>query len=228
LIWAQKKRGAPYVFNHRDLKALNDDGGENGGLQMRSDWYLPLCTGRERIKVNGSKAHTTQKPEALLYRVILASSRQGEVVLDPFFGTGTTGAVAKKLHRRWIGIERDPGYVEIARERIEATEPVDLDEAGLHLADGRETRRIPFGMLLECGLLQPGQELSFGECGEIRAVIMANGHLRCGDRVGSIHQVAKALRQAPCNGWSAWYYRDETTGQSVVIDRLRQRLRETW
>ncbi len=228
LIWAQKKRGAPYVFNHRDTKALNDDGRENGGLQMRSDWYLPLCTGKERIKVNGLKAHTTQKPEALLYRVILSSSRPGDLVLDPFFGTGTTGAVAKKLHRRWIGIERDPRYVEIACRRIEATQPAALDEADLHLVDGRKTRRIPFGALLEYGLLQPGQTLSFGERGEVNAVILANGHLRCGELSGSIHQVAKALRKAPCNGWMSWYYQDEANGKRAVIDRLRQRVRKNW
>ena len=122
LIWAQKERGARYTFNYHDMKALNDD------LQMRSDWHIPLCTGAERIKVNGEKAHSTQKPEALLYRVILSSSNPGDVVLDPFFGSGTTGAVAKRLSRHWIGIERDERYIAVARERIAAIQPQLLAE----------------------------------------------------------------------------------------------------
>jgi modification methylase len=228
LIWAQKKRAAPYTFNHHDMKALNDDGRESGVLQMRSDWYLPLCTGKERLKVNGAKAHATQKPEALLYRTLLASSKPGDVVLDPFFGTGTTGAVAKKLHRHWIGIERDPDYVEIARQRIEAVEPASLTDIELISPEDRKQPRIPFGVLLENGFVQPGQTLYFGERGDISAVILANGHLCCRGMVGSIHQIAKALRQGPCNGWTHWHYLDEKTGERVAIDRLRERVREEW
>jgi modification methylase len=226
LIWAQKQRDTPYTFNHRDMRALNDDGRENGGLQMRSDWYIPTCTGKERIKLNGAKAHATQKPEALLYRVLLASSKPNDIVLDPFFGTGTTGAVAKKLHRHWIGLERDPGYVEIARKRIDAIECAPLSDLELLLEDSRGARRIPFGLLLECGLIQPGQLLSFGESGDLSALVLANGHLKYGEMIGSIHQVAKAIHQAPCNGWTHWYYQDQGTGERKMIDGLRQRIRE--
>ncbi len=125
LIWAQKEAGQRYTFNHHAMKALNED------LQMRSDWYLPICNGKERLRINGAKAHATQKPEALLYRVILSSSNPGDVVLDPFFGTGTTGVVARRLQRHWIGIERDPQYAWLARQRIAATPPGDLEAARL-------------------------------------------------------------------------------------------------
>ncbi len=220
LIWAQKVRGARYTFNYHALKSLNDE------LQMRSDWYLPLCTGRERLRLDGAKAHSTQKPEALLYRVILASSDPGDVVLDPFFGTGTTGAVAKKLNRRWIGIERDEGYVALARARIDAIRPELYPEAAARLPDRRRAPRIPFGTLLERGLLRPGQTLCFGPRGEVTATLLADGRLRSGDLVGSIHQVGRALENAPCNGWEHWYYDDPETGERAPIDRLRERVRE--
>lgn len=220
LIWAQKVRGARYTFNYRAMKALNDD------LQMRSDWHLPLCTGKERLKVDGAKAHSTQKPEALLYRVILASSNPGDVVLDPFFGSGTTGAVAKKLNRRWIGIERDESYVALARQRIESIQPELFPEAAAQLPERRRAPRIPFGALLEQGLLRPGQTLYFGRRGEKTATVLADGRLRCGELVGSIHQVGRALANAPCNGWEHWYYEDAETGERAVIDRLRERVRQ--
>jgi site-specific DNA-methyltransferase (adenine-specific) len=220
LIWAQKRRGASYTFNHQDIKALNGD------LQMRSDWFLPLCTGKERIKVNGSKAHATQKPEMLLYRVILSSTKPGDVILDPFFGTGTTGAVAKKLHRRWIGIERDAKYVEIARQRIEMIEPGSLDEVVFEPRQKRRQERLPFGRLLECGLLLPGQRLYFDRQEEAHAVVLANGHIRYQDMSGSIHQVARAIQQTPCNGWEHWYFEDTASGNLEAIDTLRQKLRE--
>ncbi len=219
LIWAQKQQGARYTFNHHAMKALNDDGRESGGLQMRSDWYLPLCTGVERVKVNGEKAHATQKPEALLYRVILAASNPGDVVLDPFFGSGTTGAVAKALGRRWIGIERDAEYSRIANQRIFDIQPAPA--SSLAFDEPRKVKRIPFGALLENGLLQPGQTLTFGPDGVPAATILANGHLRCGELVGSIHQVARTLAGAPCNGWEHWYYQDEQ-GRQVILDELRQ------
>ena len=155
LIWAQKVRGERYIFNHQSMKSLNGD------LQMRSDWHLPLCTGKERLKINGSKAHATQKPEALLFRVILSSSDAGDVVLDPFFGTGTTGAVAKKLHRGRIGIERDEKYVKLAQERIDAIQPGEYDENVYRDKRRRNQPRVPFGTLLELGLLQPGESLYF-------------------------------------------------------------------
>jgi modification methylase len=215
LIWAQKKPGAKYTFNHQSMKALNDD------LQMRSDWYLPIVTGSQRLKVNGKKAHSTQKPEALLYRVIMASSNPGDVVLDPFFGTGTTGAVAKKLGRRWIGIERDRKYITLARRRIDSVQ--EADGESLHV-EKRKQARVPFGALLENGWLHPGQTLYFARNGT-KAKILANGHLRCGRLTGSIHGVAKALTgNAPANGWDLWLYEDEN-GKKIVIDELRERLR---
>ena len=217
MIWAQKKQGAKYTFNHKSMKALNDD------LQMRSDWNLPLATGKQRIRTNGSKAHSTQKPEALLYRVILASSNPGDVLLDPFFGSGTTGAVAKKLGRRWIGIERDQRYIMVAQKRIDAVQSA--DEEALHV-EKRKQARVPFGALLENGLLHPGQTLYFARKG-IRAKILSNGHLRCGNLTGSIHAVAKSLMEnAPANGWDVWFYKDET-GKKIAIDELREKLRST-
>jgi site-specific DNA-methyltransferase (adenine-specific) len=220
LVWAQKERGARYTFNHHVMKALNDD------LQMRSDWYLPLCVGKERLRLDGEKAHTAQKPGALLYRVLLSSTNPGDIVLDPFFGTGTTGALARSLQRRWIGVERDPRYIELARERI-AQVPAAEPDRGLYEFENKRTRaRVSFGMLLENGLLRAGQELYFGEAGDQAATILANGHLRCQDLTGSIHQIGKALNKGPCNGWEAWYYFDETENRRWPIDRLRQEVRE--
>ena len=220
LLWAQKQRGARYTFNHHVMKALNDE------LQMRSDWYLPLCIGKERLRVDGEKAHTAQKPEALLYRVLLSSTNPGDIVLDPFFGAGTTGAMARRLQRRWIGIERDASYVELSRQRI-AAEPDPNPDRSLYEFENKRTRaRIPFGMLLESGLLRPGQLLYFGETGEQEASVLSNGHLRCENLVGSIHQVGKALNNGPCNGWEAWYYEDEADSRRWPIDRLRQMVRK--
>jgi modification methylase len=216
LLWAQKKQGAKYTFNHHAMKALNED------LQMRSDWNLALSTGKERIKSNGVKAHPTQKPESLLYRVLLASSNPGNVVLDPFFGSGTTGAVAKKLGRHFIGIERDKKYIKVAQKRIDATTPA--DKASLDVAT-RKLERIPFGVLLENGLLLPGQKLYFAKGGRM-AKVLANGHIRCGEVTGSIHMVARSLLDgAPANGWDLWLYNDEN-GERHTLDTLRQCIRE--
>jgi site-specific DNA-methyltransferase (adenine-specific) len=216
LLWAQRERGAKYTFNHHSMKALNDD------LQMRSDWYMPLCTGKERRKVNGEKAHNTQKPEALLYRILLASTNPGDVILDPFFGTGTTGAVAKKLGRHFIGIERDEGYIKIAQERIAAVEP--SPEAALRIPNPRQQKRVPFGALLEAGLLQPGQTLYFTK-NSLPATIQADGSLRCGELTGSIHGIAKSLLNAPANGWDCWFF-ENGDGLRVPIERLRENIRK--
>jgi site-specific DNA-methyltransferase (adenine-specific) len=220
LLWVQKHQGARYTFNYQALKALNGD------LQMRSDWVLPICSGKERIKIDGKKVHSTQKPEALLYRVIMASSNPGDVVLDPFFGTGTTGAVAKKLHREWIGIERDPLYIDVAQERIDTIAPQPYDEAVFDFPSKRALPRVPFGDLLHYELIQPGQVLVFDQQEDVTAVVLANGHLRYKDFTGSIHQVGKHINNGPCNGWQCWYYFDADTGQLEVIDRLRARIRE--
>ncbi|MCI0519786.1 MAG: site-specific DNA-methyltransferase [Chloroflexi bacterium] len=214
LLWAQKVRGARYTFNHHAMKALNED------LQMRSDWFLSLCTGRERVKVQGVKAHSTQKPEALLYRVLLATTRPGDVVLDPFFGSGTTGAVAKRLGRRWIGVEREAAYVQVARERIAAVPPPPEGAEAL-FALPAPRRRVPFGALLESGLLRAGQTLTFGREGAFRAVVLADGSLRCGEERGSIHMLGRRLTGAPCNGWTQWFFEED--GARLPIDVLRER-----
>jgi site-specific DNA-methyltransferase (adenine-specific) len=221
LIWAAKSRHAGNAFNHHAMKSLNDD------LQMRSDWLLPICSGPERIKVDGKKAHSTQKPEALLYRVILSASRPGDVVLDPFFGSGTTGAVAKKLHRHWIGIELEPGYIQIASQRLAAVQPAS-DDQRLFLTD-RPRRKSPpvrFGSLLESGLLQPGQQLFFKADRSQAAWIKPDGKLLRDGIEASIHQLGRHLScGSPCNGWEHWYYEAEN-GQLQPIDRLRQLLAE--
>lgn len=219
LIWAQKHRGARYTFNYDSLKALNDD------LQMRSDWYFPICSGAERLKVDGQKAHATQKPEALLHRVITASSRPGDLILDPFFGTGTTGVMAKRLHRHWLGIEREAAYCRLAESRLAATTPLPPAALIAPTPSKRDRTRIPFGALIEAGLLQPGQTLWFGRTGPMTATILANGQLRCGEQIGSIHAIGRSLRQAPCNGWEHWYFADASSGARQPIDLLREQLR---
>jgi site-specific DNA-methyltransferase (adenine-specific) len=221
LIWATKDQATKYTFNHHAMKELNN------GLQMRSDWELPLCTGSERIRIDGEKAHSTQKPESLLYRILLASTNAGDVVLDPFLGTGTTAAVAKKLHRNWIGIEKDTGYVKIARERIAAVNPEPYDVATFDVRDRRHKEpRVPFAHLLEMGLLKPGQKLFFRMNSERVALIKPDGKLLIDSFEGSIHQVGKHLSGgSPCNGWEHWYYEDKE-GELVVIDSLRQWVRE--
>ncbi len=191
----------------------------NGDLQMRSDWVLPICTGKERLRANGSKIHSTQKPEALLYRILLSTTNPGDVVLDPFFGSGTTGVIAKKLGRHFIGIERDDGYIKIAEERIKRV--IRVPDYSLEYLEPRSSPRIPFGTLLESGLLQPGQLLYFADDNKITATILANGKIKCGPVTGSIHSVAKSLnKNTPSNGWDCWLY--DTDGKKHVIDTLRK------
>lgn len=219
LIWATRSHGQRrYTFNYHALKSLNDD------KQMRSDWGLPICTGGERIRVNGEKLHTTQKPEALLYRVLLATTNPGDLVLDPFFGTGTTGAVARRLGRHYIGIERDPAYAEAARRRIAAVTPA--DEQALQPQRTRRTQpRLPFGALIERGLLAPGQVLLFDRREDRAAIIQADGTIQLSDgRRGSIHAIGASVAGLPsCNGWDHWYYADGD--QLLTIDHLRERVR---
>lgn len=219
LIWAKKSESQKkYTFNYSAMRNLNEE------KQMRSDWELPLCTGAERLKVNGEKAHTTQKPESLLYRVILSSSSPGDVVLDPFFGTGTTGAVAKKLHRHWIGIERDVEYIRVAQERINEITPLPYDEALFVTPSKRTAERIPFGRLLEEGLLQPGDTLHLKKTG-ITAQVTADGMLLSGRERGSIHSLGSRLLDVPSlNGWDHWYYTD-ASGELLPLDTLRAKLR---
>src|SRR5215212_1550939 len=220
LLWAKKsKEQKKYTFNYQAMRNLN------GEKQMRSDWELPLCTGSERIRVNGEKAHTTQKPEALLYRVMLCSSNRGDLVLDPFFGTGTTGAVARKLHRYWIGIERDPDYIRVAQQRIDAIVPPALEESLFTTKSKRDARRVPFGNLLEAGLLQPGDTLYLAKT-KGAALISSDGTLRSGELSGSIHAVGASMLGFPAlNGWEHWYYRDAESGELQPIDNLRAKIR---
>ncbi len=219
LIWASKTKGARYTFNHHAMKSVND------GLQMRSDWLLPICSGAERIKENGKKAHSTQKPEALLYRLILASSNPGDVVLDPFFGSGTTGAVALKLHRHWIGIEQDENYVRIAQQRLDQIRPEAFQDEVFDVRDKKRLQpRVAFSSLLENGLLRPGQALYFhGDRGQ-PALLKPDGRLLINGFEGSIHQAGKYLMNGgPCNGWDHWYFETET-GDLQPIDVLRQKI----
>jgi len=214
MLWCAKDEKARYTFNYRAMKALNDD------LQMRSDWLLPICSGGERVKgEGGGKAHPTQKPEALLYRILLACTKPGDVVLDPFFGTGTTGAVARRLGRRWIGIEREPAYVKVARERIASTLP--LDESAMQtVADRREQPRVAFGVLVESGLVPAGTRLTDARR-RWTAAVRADGSIACDAHSGSIHKVGAALQGAPsCNGWTFWHIAQG--GALQPLDALRQ------
>ncbi len=221
LIWAQKIKGNRYTFNYKAMKSINHNARGLTGLQMRSDWNLPLCTGKERLKINGEKAHPTQKPEALLERVIISSTIPGDIILDPFFGTGTTGAVAKRLGRHWIGIEANSGYITIAQQRINSVNADPECNTPIYKKHTAE-KRVPFINLLRSGVLKVGQVLYFGQGGNHQALILADGRIQCGEFIGSIHKVGRDISQAPCNGWNAWYYIDEATGKCEPINRLRQ------
>jgi modification methylase len=218
LIWAARSRGQKrYTFNYDALKAFNED------VQMRSDWHLALCTGEERLKdEEGRKAHPTQKPEALLHRVLLACSRPGDVVLDPFFGTGTTGAAARRLGRRFVGIERDPGYAALARERIAKVVPAAPEDLEV-MGSKKSEPRVAFGAVVEAGLLRPGDRL-YCPKGEHEARVRADGSLVCGPWTGSIHKVGALVQEAPaCNGWTFWRFKHDR-GLSP-IDSLRAKIR---
>jgi modification methylase len=221
LIWAAKSADARYTFNYDSLKSGNED------LQSRSDWLFPICGGPERLRdAQGTKAHPTQKPEGLLHRLMLATTNVGDVILDPFFGTGTTGAVAKRLGRRWIGLERDPEYARVARERIRKVQPL---PAGLAapMPSKRAEPRVPFGWVVERGLLMPGSRIFDAERRH-NAEIYADGTIEAltgmGAFRGSIHKVGAAVQGAPaCNGWLFWHF--ETDGRASPIDILRQQIR---
>jgi modification methylase len=217
LIWASRDEGSKYTFNYEALKELND------GVQMRSDWVLPICTGHERLKdANGDKAHPTQKPESLLHRILIATTNAGDVVLDPFFGTGTTGAVAKMLGRDFIGIEREKAYRKVAAERIARVRR--FDASALEITGSKRSEpRVPFGQVVERGMLRPGEELySIGN--RYSAKVRADGTLIGADVKGSIHQVGAHMEGAPsCNGWTYWHFKRD--GKMIPIDILRQQIR---
>jgi modification methylase len=213
LIWASRGQSKGYTFNYDALKAANDE------LQMRSDWLFPLCTGSERLKgEEGRKVHPTQKPEALLHRVLLASSKPGDVILDPFFGTGTTGAVAKRLGRHFVGVERETAYIDAAAARIAAVTPA--PESALETAQSKRSEpRVPFGSLVEAGLIAPGAVLTDARRRH-NAEVRSDGTLRAGNYVGSIHRVGALVQGLDaCNGWTFWHYPDN--GALAPIDTLR-------
>jgi modification methylase len=215
LIWASKNKKSKYTFNYQSLKCLNDD------LQMRSDWILPICNGKERLKKDGKKVHSTQKPESLLHRIILASTNQGDSVFDPFLGTGTTAVVAKKLGRKYFGIEKDKTYFKAARDRINKTKVI--EENYLDTIENNKSKpRIPFGSLVELGIIKPGTNI-FDQKKKINAKIMVDGSIKHKESAGSIHKIAaKIMGTESCNGWTYWYYNFD--GSMVSIDNLRQRL----
>jgi modification methylase len=221
LIWASRDRRSRPTFNYDALKAGNDD------VQMRSDWLFPICSGPERLKDDGGrKAHPTQKPEALLHRILIATTNPGDIVLDPFFGTGTTGAVAHRLGRQWIGIERDRDYVRAAAERIARTVPL-AGESLAMLTPRRAEPRVAFAAIIELGILTPGARLS-DERGRVWAEVRADGTLALAGkgpgRQGSIHRLgAEVQGKAACNGWTYWHY--ELNGRRRPIDALREEAR---
>ena len=215
LIWASKSEKSKYTFNYQSLKCLNDD------LQMRSNWSLPICSGCERLKKNGKKIHSTQKPESLLHRILLATSNKNDLVLDPFLGSGTSAAVAKKLGRNYFGIEKEKNYFKAAEERLKATKPIEDDLLDT-LKNNRSKPRIPFGSLVELGIIKPGTNI-FDNKKKITARIMADGSIKHNQAEGSIHKVAATILGAEsCNGWTFWHC--DINGRTYPIDYLRQRL----
>tara|TARA_Y100000287_G_scaffold86797_1_gene68934 strand:+ start:1102 stop:2172 length:1071 start_codon:yes stop_codon:yes gene_type:complete len=215
LIWASKSEKSKYTFNYQSLKCLNDD------LQMRSNWNLPICSGAERLKKNGKKIHSTQKPEALLHRILLATTNKNDLVLDPFLGSGTTAAVAKKLGRKYYGIEKEKTYFKAVEQRLKDIKPIEDDFLDT-LKNNRSKPRIPFGSLVELGIIKPGT-IIFDNKKKINAKIMADGSIKHQQAEGSIHKVAATILGAEsCNGWTYWHY--NMNGNIVPIDHLRQRL----
>ena len=214
LIWASKNKDSKYTFNYQSIKCLNDD------LQMRSDWMLPICNGKERLKKNGKKIHSTQKPESLLHRIILATTNKGDIVFDPFLGTGTTVVVSKKLGRNYCGIEKNKRYFDAALERVAKTKIIE-DNYLDTLQNNKSKPRIPFGSLVELGILKPGTIL-FDPKKKINAKIMVDGSIKYKQSEGSIHKVAaKIMGTESYNGWTYWHC--NINGSTVVIDSLRQK-----
>lgn len=212
LIWAAKSDKSKFTFHYKSLKAANED------RQMRSDWYLPICSGKERIKTNGEKAHSTQKPEALLRRIIISSSNPGDVILDPFMGSGTTAAVAKMLGRNYIGIEQDKKYIAVAEQRLKPITSLPMED--LEYPTEVKPPRVAFGVLMESGYLSSGSNLYSPDL-RFSAKILANGNIKSGEHSGSIHHVsAKLLNKEANNGWTFWCVKDDG-GKLISIDELR-------
>ena len=218
LIWAKKQQKASYTFHYKSMKMFNDD------VQMRSDWYLPICLGKERIKIDGKKAHSTQKPEDLLYRVLLSSSNVGDIVLDPFSGSGTTAAVAKRLGRQFIGIEREEKYIDVANERLENVRPIALDLLNYDVE--RKPPRVPFGSLIEKEMIAVGEFL-FSKKKQYKVQVLATAVVQDEKMQASIHKMgAKMTNKTSCNGWTFWYV--ERGGKLISINELRKQYIETY
>ena len=214
LIWASKNKKSKYTFNYQSLKCLNDD------LQMRSDWTLPICSGKERLRKNGKKLHSTQKPESLLHRIILATTNKGDKIFDPFLGTGTTAVVSKKLGRTYFGIEKDKKYFQAALERVNKAKKIEDDFLDT-IENNKSKPRVPFGSLVELGIIQPGTTL-FDPKKKINAKIMVDGSIKYKETEGSIHKIAAKIMGAESyNGWTYWHY--NMNGTPVLIDNLRQK-----
>jgi len=211
LIWAAKNKDSKYTFHYKSMKVFNDD------KQMRSDWYIPICNGKERIYIDGKKAHSTQKPEALLYRIILSTSNTGDIILDPFMGSGTTGAVAKKLGRNFIGIEKENEYIEIALNRIDKIKP--LDEKLLSNIIEVKKPKVSFSSLIENGFIKVGEKI-FSKDKKYEAIVLANSTILFNKKAGSIHSVSAEILKKPANnGWTFWYIL--RNGEPILIDELR-------
>ena len=213
LLWCTTSRSAKYTFNYQNLKELNE------GKQMRSDWYIPICSGKERLrKENNQRSHPTQKPEALLYRIILASTNKNDLILDPFLGSGTTAVVAKKLQRNFIGIEQDPEYIALARKRLTTTKTLKNDVVNL-TKSRKELPKVPFGELVEQGVIPPGAVLTDSK-GRYEAIVKIDGSVKINNLSGSIHQVGAKVQGLPsCNGWDFWHIKDKKT--SLLLDEVR-------
>ena len=218
LLWCTTSRDAKYTFNYQNLKELNE------GKQMRSDWYIPICAGKERLREeNNKRSHPTQKPEALLYRILLASTNKGDVILDPFSGSGTTAVVAKKLQRHFIGIEKDKDYVELSKKRLKATKVLKEDVIEL-TKSRRDLPKVPFGELVEQGIIPPGAVLT-DKKERFKATVSIDGSLKIKDLSGSIHQMGAKIQGLPsCNGWDFWHVKNKS--KSILLDDIRSNYRK--
>ena len=218
LIWCSKNKESKYTFNYNLMKSLNDD------IQMRSDWFFPICNGSERLRYNGKKIHPTQKPEALITRILLSVTKPGDIVLDPFFGTGTIGAVSKRYNRKFVGIENEKKYIKFAKERIDSVKPLKNLKL-LEITEKRQQKRIPFGSLIECNLIKPG-DLLHDLNKKWHAKVRIDGSIITDNFKGSIHSVAADLQNlSSCNGWTFWYKYEKKI--SVSIDVLREKIRSS-
>ena len=217
LLWCTTSREAKYTFNYQNLKELND------GKQMRSDWYIPICSGKERLReTNNQRSHPTQKPEALMYRIILSSTNKGDIILDPFLGSGTTAVVTKKLQRNFIGIEQDKEYVSLAKKRLKQTKVLN-DEVVIMKKSRKDLPKVPFGELVEQGIIPPGAVLT-DKKEKYKATVTVDGSLKINNISGSIHKVGARIQGlSNCNGWDFWHIKNKST--SILLDEVRDKYR---